>query len=205
VKNYNNDYFIVFAEKEENKMRVDIHDKSMQRRYLGVQLEFNEPLFFEPGFQELLAKKNITSVKADVMFSGASFIMNNKVREAIKQFDLHGMQLYPAILVEEDENWDESYWYLNIWERLDCWDRDKSIYDPIEEDEEESDTTIDRYYLDAEVLDKIPEEQRLIFRMGGEAGGEILFHESLVNIFRKNKFTGMRFFKVSEFEEGDQF
>jgi hypothetical protein len=205
MKPYNNDYCIV-TYGAYPQMHVNIHDKSASIIYDGRQLvSSGSPLFFEPSFKERNEKLGITPSKTDVMFDGSSFIVNEAVYKELKKLELQNMQLYPAVLVEDEDSWGESYWYLNIWEDLDCWDREKSVYGPIEDDWEEGDTIIDQYSLCSKVLDSIPEEKRLIFRMGGEANNYIFMHEKLVDLFKQNNYSGIRFFKVSEFEEGMQF
>ena len=205
MTNYNDEYFIIEPDSEDTQMVINIHEKSSHRFYDSECLLPGAPLFFEPGFQERNQRLDITPNKTDIMFDASSFIVNDAIREEMIKYDFQGMQLYPAVFIDTDDSWDESYWYLNIWQDLDCWDREKSVYDPIEEDWDEDDTMVDQYFLDAAVLDKIPEENRLLFKMGGETHSYIFMHKTLVKFLQQNEHTGIRFFKVSEFTDGDQF
>ena len=54
-------------------------------------------------------------------------------------------------------------------------------------------------------LDAILEERRLIFKMGGVGDPYVFFHQKIVDYIMENQYKGIRFFKVSEFEEGIQF
>ena len=65
--------------------------------------------------------------------------------------------------------------------------------------------TINKYSLDASKLDMIPLENRLLFKMGGTSFSYIFIHESIFEKISINEFKGARFFKVSNFEEGDQY
>ena len=205
MTNYNNEYFIVKPNYDDSQMVIRIHEKSNHRFYGCEHLLPEAPLFFEPGFQEENKEMGIIPNKTDIMFGAGSFIINNTIREEMIKYDFQGIQFYPAVLIDTDGSWDESYWFLNIWQDLDCWDREKSVYDPIEEDWDEDDTMIDQYYLNPTVLDKIPEENRLLFKMGGETNKYIFMHKTLVDFLLQNNHTGIRFFKVSEFTDGDQF
>ena len=40
--------------------------------------------------------------------------------------------------------------------------------------------------------------------MGGAFKAYVFIHQQIVDFFNKNNVTGVRLFKVSEFEEGDQ-
>ena len=63
---------------------------------------------------------------------------------------------------------------------------------------------MDNYRLREDVLDAIPENERLIFQLGNTSRGKIFFHQKVVDIFKKHDVKGINFFKVSEFEYGDQ-
>ena len=64
---------------------------------------------------------------------------------------------------------------------------------------------MDNYRLREDVLDSIPENERLIFQVGNTTSGEIFFHQKVVDIFNKHGVKGIRFFKVSEYHVGDEF
>jgi len=205
MKSYDDEYFIVTYDNTSHQMHVNIHEKSENVVYDGQKLIISTPLFFEPSFQERHKRLGVTPQKTNVMFDGSSFIINNAIRQDMIKYDFKGMQLYPAILIETDGHWDETYWYLNIWQDLDCWDKKKSIVKPLKQGRDISDTKVKKYYLDEDILNATPEQDRLIFRMGGEFYGYIFMHKKLVDIFVNNNHTGIRFFKVSTFEAGMQF
>ncbi len=66
--------------------------------------------------------------------------------------------LYPAIINNEDDNY-----LVNIYEKLDCWDRSKSNYEQEDHPGWSPHVIIS---FDVEVLDKIKESDRLIFKNG---------------------------------------
>ncbi len=123
------------------------------------------------------------------------------------------MQIYPSVYIDDDNNWHEDYWFLNFYEELHCLDKKKSKiltidYSDEEDDdldEEDDDLEVVEYRLDSRILGGIPEEKRLMFKIGGTNIDYIFIHQKLVDIFMKRKFTGIRFLPVSTFKEGDQF
>lgn len=62
-----------------------------------------------------------------------------------------------------------------------------------------------RYSLDEKVLSLIPEQERLIFKMGNTSNQPIFVHQKIVDIFQKNNVKGVKFFRVSDYEFGDEF
>ncbi|MEZ8240497.1 hypothetical protein AB6C73_18715, partial [Vibrio splendidus] len=59
---------------------------------------------------------------------------------------------------------------------LDCWDRSKSNY---EQEDPDGDPHVIKYHLDVEVLDKIKESDRLIFKMGGDDLSPFIVHDKI--------------------------
>lgn len=203
MSGFNEVYYVACGNSYEEQMRLSINKKSDGYFFYGELTKEGEPIFFEPSFQERNKKLGIASVKTDVMFDGPSFVVNNNIKKELDKYDLHGIQLCPAIVIEST-GWDEGYWYLNIYQYLDCWDKDKSITRPLKAGRDIEDTKVLKYHLDKSVLNKIPENNRMIFKMGGGFYSHIFIHEKLVTYLLKNNITGIRFFKVSDFEEGMQ-
>ncbi|WP_199611053.1 imm11 family protein [Flocculibacter collagenilyticus] len=202
---FNDEYYIASpCNNDEDQSFISVHKRSEHLRFNRTRLISGAPFFVEKAFQERDKRLNINCVNTDIMFGCGTLIMNDIVKSKISQFEISGTQLYPSILIDSDNRWHENYWYLNIWERLDCWSRNMSVYEPAE-DGDENGAIVDRYHLDSAVLNDIPEPNRLIFRMGGESFAHTFFHKKIVDIFEENNFTGIRFFKVSEYESGDEF
>lgn len=194
-KNYDNDYYIPLATYED-KIYVKPLQKTADRDYILEKLIFGEePLFFENSNKEA----GIRHIVPDILFDGANMIVKGHIRDFLKEFETPGMQLYPAIYIDDNENWHDDYWLLNFYDSLDCWDRNNSIYEP-EPPDSPIDPDIRKFSLDNQVLDKIPKEQRLVFRMGGSSEAFIFMHQDIVDFLRKINSSGVRFFRISEFE-----
>jgi hypothetical protein len=72
-----------------------------------------------------------------------------------------------------------------------------------DEDLEEGDKPfVERYSLDAARLGAIPEEQRLMFRMTGVMAPLVFVHQRIVDLFAMGQVSGIRFIRVSEYEDG---
>jgi len=93
--------------------------------------------------------------------------------------------MHPSVFVDKRKKWHEDYWYLCFTQQLDCWDRDASEYEdePLEMGGFEL-YSVYSYSLDEQVLDRIPLQNRQIFKMGSTQDGYIFCHKSLAHLFR---------------------
>jgi len=121
------------------------------------------------------------------------------------KYDIDGMQLYPAVYIDDDDHWHDNYWFLTFYEKYIYWDKKRSQFITIDETDDQHDAEVDSYCLDETKLQGIAEERRLIFKMGGVGDPYVFVHQKIVDFLMANQCKGIRFFKTCEFEEGDQF
>ncbi|WPU30777.1 hypothetical protein SIO17_17060 [Pseudoalteromonas piscicida] len=209
-KNYNEEYYILLTDYNENTLYTIPLERSATRHFGIKKLNWgDEPIFFENCYKERDALNNFTRPITDVFFDATVPIINSRIRDKLKFLYLKDMQLYPAVFINDEGAYIEDYWYMNFWQELDCWDREKSKIETFTAEEMVDpdyleDCEIYKYHLDSEVLDNIPEEERLIFKQAG--GVKYIFvHQTVADIFFEEKATGVNLVKVSDFEEGMQF
>ncbi|MEJ2066156.1 MAG: hypothetical protein P8X74_23240 [Reinekea sp.] len=64
---------------------------------------------------------------------------------------------------------------------MDCWDREKSTFlKACRDDDDLKRASVDKYVLDAAVLDAIDEDDRLIFWMGGTYSITLFVHQRAI-------------------------
>ncbi|WP_163787215.1 imm11 family protein [Myxococcus vastator] len=102
-------------------------------------------------------------------------VVSGRVKDALEQGGLHGVQMIPADVQVGDSML--RYWLVHMWRRLACMDRDKSVF-------EESESglillSLDRLFLDEAVLGELPLEERLAFRLAESVVH--LFHRTVVD------------------------
>ena len=201
--NYNEQYYIAEQPPGDDQIYLKPDKRTANRGYHYKQLpQGDNPLFFMNGYRE---KDNNRWPIPHILMDGGDLIVIDDIRNELKKYDIDGMQLYPAVYIDDHDKWHENYWFLNFYQELDCWDRERSIYHRDIDVDPDSYAEVDKYYLDEKILDPIPEERRLMFRVGDTSMGHIFIHQKIVDFIIKNKFTGVRFFKVSDFKEGDQY
>ena len=211
MESYNDQYYIVLNDYHEDTLYVGAKQKSADRRFGYKKLILGqEPLFFENDYKEEDIKVGKERSIPSVLIDASTPIVNSRIRDKLKFFDFVGMQLYPSVYIDDNGKYHENYWCMNFWEKLDCWDREKSVTEEFDDEDMLEpdyldDADIYKYYLDPKVLDKIPEEDRLIFKMSGGSMGYVFIHQKIADIFKAENATGVKLIKVADFEEGMQF
>ena len=206
MNKYNDEYYIVFEHFNENTLYLAETDQTEPRDIGWKELQFGlEPAFFENGYKDKDKDKahGIKRPISSAHMNGNTIIINNDLREKIKHFDIAGLQLYPSVIIDDDDYYHDGYWVLNNYQRLECLDYDHCIirnYTPGSDRHR-----VKKYCLSETVLDAIPEEQRLIFKPAKTDMGYAFFHKRIVDIFNKYGVETLKFEKVSEWKAGKQF
>lgn len=181
---YNEDYGFLLQNDDEDgfptlKASTTVADRFYQSEPLAIG---SDPLIFTNGFRALFAQRGIQEKRAAVLFDGATFIVNDRIRMALLSLELPTIRMHPAVYIDDAGQWHEDYWYVAFPGFLDCVDRAKSRYMP---PLKPNDTlAVGAYSLDEQVLDRVPLHQRLLFRMGGTDDGLVVCHRFLFKHFR---------------------
>ena len=204
MSKYNDQYYIVSEVFDESTLYLKALKKSADRDYGFYKLSLNdEPLYFENAYKEDDKKNSVIHHLYPTHMNMNYVIINQELRDKIQYFDIEYTQLYPAVIIDDNDKYHEGYWLINIYGRLDCLDYEKCTikrYSPGSDSHR-----VKRYFLSESTLDLIPEERRLIFRPANTDQGYTFFHQKIVDIFNEFGDHSLRFFRVSEWEAGMQF
>lgn len=181
---YNEDYgFLTKNNDVDGYPTLQPETNTARRRYQYKPLAIGSaPLVFSNGHQEYFAKKGIQEKKARVLFDGATFIVKDDIRLALLALELPTINIHPAVYIDATGQWHEDYWYVAFHDFISCVDRAKSRFMPTDDDDD--DLTMVKYSLDEKVLEAIPFQQRLLFRIGGTDTGMVVCHRSLFKYFQ---------------------
>ncbi len=206
MTDFNEEYFIILENDKPCYPTLAAKGSTSDRPYGRRELSRGgPPLMFIDGFRDEHLRDGVREVLTDVLFDGANMVVTSKIKNGLEQFDIDGLQYYPAIYIDNAGTWHEDYWYLNFYKRIDCWDRKLSAYDSdFDESDPHNFADVDKYSLDADKLAKIPEKKRIMFKMGRSTGQYIFAHKKVAKFLLLEQIPSMKLFKVSEFEEGDQ-
>ncbi|MGL0927262.1 hypothetical protein XM79_c11514 [Vibrio vulnificus] len=203
MKNYNNEYYIVFRPSGDDQIYIKPDLKTSKRKYHFKQLAHGgQPLLFSNGFKD--EDKN-RWLLTDLFVDSSGLLINEEVKLKLGNYNIDGMQIYPSIYIDDDNVWHEKYWYLGFYKELDCLDRDSSVIESFDFDDDDDLLEVKKFSLDYRVLDNIAEQNRMIFKIASCSKSYLFFHEKIVDFIVRKRFSGVRFIKVADFSEGDQY
>ena len=203
---FNEIYYILRQDSIFEEFSVDPSESASNLDYDYEELIFGtKPLYFELEIEDL----NELVEEYVFLYDGPSFLVNTKLKSLI-DFGLYQSQFFPAVITDEVGNSREDFWVLNTFGMLDSLNDNESSIRPSHDDSSSADDlvmakSVLRYSLDEKVLSLIPEQERLIFKMGNTSTQPIFVHQKIVDIFQKNNVKGVKFFRVSDYEFGDEF
>ena len=206
MSKYNEQYYIIEKPFGENSLYIKADQKTANRGYHYKKTPFGEaPFFFHNSYKDRDKQEQIRRQLTDIIVHGSGLLINNQVRDELKYLEVDGMQIYPSVYIDDDNEWHEDYWYLSFYEDLNCLDKENAEIDMDDFDDDDDDVEVSKFSLADDALDKIPEERRLLFKIGGVNMPYIFIHRKIADLFIQKGYTGFRFFTIADFYEGIQF
>lgn len=144
-----------------------------------------KPLMFHNGLLDWQKRRGVTPLDPPpgVLFDGTAPLVDDERAEKLQALSLPNIALNAAIYIDHKDEWHENYWYVAFLEKFDCWDRELSeTPDPPDDPA----PVLDKLVLDDALLDRTPLEQRLLFKLGGNALGKVIAHYSVASIFKSS-------------------
>jgi len=200
MNKYNDEYYILFPDYDFKGFNICLKPtlSTSKRRFHYKELVYGDsPLIFENKY-----KDNNSKELGPILFSPPSIIVNDTLKNKIKDVNFWGGEYYPAIYIDSNGDYNDDYWLVNMFDKLDCWDRDLSVY---EQDEADDTPHVIKYSLCKNTLDNIKESDRLIFKMGAVDLPKIFIHKKVLDILNRLKVKGIKTIKVSDYELGLEF
>lgn len=200
MENIKDQYYIALSPKGEDRLVLVPSAETSDRGYHYKKQKSGEtPFSFENSYRS--RDRNKWPV-TEVLFSAGDILVNDFISDELKKYETKGLQLYPSVYIDDDDNWHENYSFLIFYESADFLDKEKSF--PETKGNKQL-AGIEQYVLDEQKLKLIPEDRRLIFKISEEYDSQIFFHERIVRFLEENNVQGIYFVKPSEFREGDQY
>ncbi|WP_024610361.1 hypothetical protein [Pseudoalteromonas sp. TB64] len=205
MSKYDQEYYLPFAAMDDSKLFVGMDKKTVMRRG-HRKLNLSEgPMFYMNSYKVEDKKEGVKLPIPDIMIVAGQMVIPNEMMKFLRVFDLPGIQVFPAVYIDDDDNWHESLSVIHCYERIDCLDFEKSrIKNNPKTWEEGDDHKVKQPSLCEAALNAIPEENRLILKINKVSLPHLYCHQRVVDFIRKMKYTGVQFIKVADFEEGMQ-
>ena len=198
------EYYIPFVRNTENKLFINTDEKSSRRYYHYRKFNIVDgPMVYLNNYKEENLKLGINTPLPDIFLDFGAMIIPKAFMVFLRQFDIYGLQLFPTIYIDDNDQWHENLWLVNFFEGIDCIDKQKSKinYDPRVWDEGDR-LIVKKTIFDDSVLRAIPEDQRLIFKMTNVDKPHLYCHKRVVDYIREQNYTGVIFVKASDYKRG---
>jgi hypothetical protein len=127
-------------------------------------------------------------------------VVSKNMKDLLEPLEVYGIQFLKGTRGDVIEELNLDYYLLHIYSRIVCIDREKSDIDV----SEVRVSDVRSLVIDSEALLKIPEEQRLIFKVR-EYGVIQLFHKSIVDVIESAGLKGLRFIPVKKWNDNAAF
>ena len=182
MKKIQDQYFIIKKPLADEYPNLKV-DKAFARTRFKISMPSPEDgtLKFTNMWRDDNHRDNITETIEDVLFNGVYFLIRDNLYQKFHKKKLYKTGYYPAVYIDDQDQWHEDYWFVTVLNELDCWCRKNSDYDAKNVFFDGS-CSINKIVLDEEIINSIPLEERKIFKLGKSMPSRILVHESLANI-----------------------
>ncbi|GAD68550.1 hypothetical protein VPR01S_15_00680, partial [Vibrio proteolyticus NBRC 13287] len=144
MSQYNDHYYIVFKNYDENTLYLTTHDRSDHRDYEYTKLSGGEPMFFVNGYRDEDLARGISRPIKQAHLDSTYPVFSEEIKQTLGTIDSQCCQLYPAVIVDDHDKYHEGYWVFNVFEKLDVLNLEKCRIDDF--DPEDSRHTIAQYY-----------------------------------------------------------
>ncbi|MHC6203421.1 imm11 family protein [Breznakiellaceae bacterium SP9] len=125
-------------------------------------------------------------------FSQTESIVSEKIKDVLEPLKIKGIQLIPATVTSNKGAVYKNYYYIHIYRHIEAMDRETSKYE-----QRKNYCSIERFNLDKKILESIPLEERLIFKLK-ESSTKKLYHKSVVDAIMATNPEGVLFIKVED-------
>lgn len=179
-------YYIVRVAAGEQFPFLKMHNDSLRTLKEGFDIGSSAPLQFENGWREENIEEGLVEVIGDVLFSGSKILISDKIKNSLesKANELQQslpVEFYPAVYITDNDDRLEAYWYVNIDNRIDCWDKDKSTFRSVPTDDQVL-YQIEEFHLDRGKLETSAGRD-LIFKISNNVNPPLVLKEDIAVYF----------------------
>ncbi len=133
----------------------------------------------------------------DFLMLSGQFAASEKFKSFFEEHKVSGIQFFPVEITDNKKKLITGYYAIHVWKQLPAIDKDNYEGSPV--DRFGCIDPLERFSLDAELLNNIPVEERTVFLLE-EDSSQIIVHRSIVEAMQAAGLTGMRLWKISEWD-----
>jgi len=189
---FDKDYFFLYPTLNDRIPALTPDRDTERKRYrTEVMLFGSKPLiFYNRIWKRAKEDGKIISTPVnpppDVLFDALDLVVCERIARKLNDMEIPNLAIQPAIFIDHKDEWHEYYWFLTFTQSFDCWDRERSTYDPEPYGQTFGATyySVHTYSLNDKLLRETPLTHRRLFKMGGAELDMIVAHKSIVDLFR---------------------
>ena len=194
------EYYLIYGTNISNCPMVELDEDANGINYRWVTTPIEDCELVKMRFAAPYPKK---PTMTDFHQDGIVSFFSKKIHDALQPITFEGAQLLRGEIKDpKNKKIYEDYYYLHIFNKISCLDRNLSKFDA--STGSGMVLSISKMILDKDVLSNIPLQERLIFRLGEKSSFQ-LFHKSVVDAIMATNPEGIRFVKVEDYHMGAAF
>jgi len=139
---------------------------------------------------------------ADLLMLATLFCISEQFKKLFDDMGIYGVQFVPAEVKSNKGEIIKGHSVFHVWNKLEAIDKDNYIGG--EPDMFNTILDLEKFSLDVTLMESIPLEKRLIFGLL-EKKTIILVHKTVYEAITAANLTGIRFFRVDEWDEDAMF
>ena len=139
---------------------------------------------------------------ADFLLLGAQFAASQQLKSLIEELNIYGMQFFPLEIKSNKGEIITNHFLIHYWNRLSA--IDKNNYDGEEPNMFGNILRLNKFSLDETLLSETPLEKRKIFTLS-EKNNMVIIHKTVHEALVSANLTGIRFFRVDEWNSNVMF
>lgn len=141
----------------------------------------------------------------DVILNPHGLIIKDKLKiEFFEPLDPDNIMPHLTYFVSPDDNYFEGYWLLSTPDKPKEWlDIEKCTFEYEDDDPKKEIYGIEKYFLNTEIVSKIPLEQRQLFSWNAKDFGDThqIIHKSWVDYLKRFDNRNVKFIPLLKFED----
>lgn len=208
MRNFDLEYFIIFSQNGNYPSIAPQSDDERSVMYSNEPRQPGKALRFEAQYQAERLEAGTIDELGDIHHDGVQIVISEALTEKISVYPTKGLNILPALIIDNRKSCHEAYNYLHFYKNVDCLNLNTAEFEEKRwgEASHKFDRYVHKFCLDPDVLATIPEKERMLFAIGSKSTmREVFFHRKLVDIVVSSGLKGFRFFAVPDYENGMEF
>jgi hypothetical protein len=195
ANDFDKEYYVISPDGEDNHLQLTFGntDSSLFFQTMPVSeclLKLPLPVELEDDYPD-------DYEEVDLLLLDLMYACTSKFKNVIEKNEIYGIQFFPVKI--NDEKIMTEYYAVHIWNKIAAVDNER--YTGAKRDESGRISDLIKFSLNEKLLNNIPLEKRLFFVLSEFSPIKVV-HQSIYDNIQKENLTGIRFFRIDEWDDG---